>query len=361
MDDFVDTQWMKRALELAALGKGLTSPNPLVGAVLLNKNGELISEGFHHKAGMPHAEAMAFANLKRDPVGGTLYVTLEPCCHYGKTPPCVKKIIDSGIKNVYVSIKDPDHRVSGKGIELLKKAGLNVTLGLCEAEAKEINKAFIFKSLYGKSYGTLKYAISIDGRVGLRNGESKWITNNLSRSQVHKLRASFDAVIIGGNTLRKDNPFLTTRGLKDKEPLRVVITKSLNLPAECNLWNTNEAKTIVIYDQNTADTSLLKRIPSGVEAVKLPSTKPVFISKVLAEKGCNNVLWECGPKLATAAMKEGCIQELITFMAPKILGGEEAMTPFTDFNYTKMSDVLTLRKQAIRFFNDDICIKTAFI
>ena len=165
---------MKRALQLASLGEGLTSPNPLVGALILNYEGELISEGFHHKAGMPHAEAMAFQNLKRDPSGGSLYVNLEPCCHYGKTPPCVEKIIKSGIKKVFVAMMDPDQRVSGKGIKLLKKAGIEVFLGLCEEEAKEINKSFIYRNLNGKSYGTLKWAMSLDGRIGLSNGESKW-------------------------------------------------------------------------------------------------------------------------------------------------------------------------------------------
>ena len=349
--------WMKRAIELASLGKGLTSPNPLVGAVLLDYKGELISEGFHHKAGMPHAEAMAFDNLNRDPRGGTLYVNLEPCCHYGKTPPCVKKIIDAGIKTVYVSIKDPDQRVSGKGIQLLKESGIQVYVGLCEKESTEINKGFIYRNLKGKSYGTLKWAMSIDGRIGLRNGDSKWVSNSFSRSQVHSLRTSFDAIIIGGNTLRKDNPLLTTRGLKEREPLRVVLTNSLNLPEKCNLWETDLAKTMVVYNEFSADENLLYRIPSSVEVKKLPETNPNSLSKLLAEKGCNNVLWECGPNLATAALNEGCIQELITFIAPKILGGLDAMTPFSDFNFTTMNEVFSLKREEIKLFKNDICIK----
>ena len=220
---------MIRAIRLASLGRGHTSPNPLVGAVIIDKKGKLISEGFHQKCGMPHAEAMAFNNLKDDPSGGTLYVNLEPCCHKGKTPPCVDRIISSGIKKVFVSIKDPDLRVSGKGIRLLENAGIEVNLGLCEKEALELNKSFIYKNLNGFSYGVLKWAMSIDGRVGLNNGKSKWITTEKSRSSVHKLRADFDAIIIGGNTMRKDNPFLTTRGLRKSEPLRVVFTRTLYL------------------------------------------------------------------------------------------------------------------------------------
>ena len=166
------TKWMKRAIFLASLGSNTTSPNPRVGAVILDKNGSLISEGFHFKAGMPHAEAMAFNNLKKDAKGGTMYVNLEPCCHHGKTPPCVEKIISSGIKKVFISIKDPDKRVSGKGIKLLKEAGIDVYLGLCKKESLDLNKDFIYRNITSKSYGVLKWAMSIDGRVALKNGKS---------------------------------------------------------------------------------------------------------------------------------------------------------------------------------------------
>ena len=208
-------KWMKRAIFLASLGKNTTSPNPRVGAVIVDKNGNLISEGFHFKAGMPHAEAMAFNNLKRDAKGGTMYVNLEPCCHHGKTPPCVDRIISSGIKKVYISIEDPDKRVSGKGIKLLKEAGIKVYLGLCKKESLDLNKAFIHRNITKKAFGVLKWAMSIDGKIALKNGKSKWITNEESRSLVHSFRAEFDAIIIGGNTLRRDNPLLTTRGLKN--------------------------------------------------------------------------------------------------------------------------------------------------
>ncbi len=264
LDNFIHKKWMIRAIRLASLGRGFTSPNPLVGAVILDKKGKLISEGFHQKSGMPHAEAMAFNNLKDDPSGGTLYVNLEPCCHRGKTPPCVDRIISSGINKVFVSIKDPDLRVAGKGIRLLENAGIEVNLGLCEKESLELNKSFIYRNLNGCSYGVLKWAMSIDGRVGLKNGESKWITTEKSRSLVHKLRADFDAIIIGGNTLRKDNPILTTRGLKKIEPLRVVFTRTLDLPIKAKLWDTELSNTLIVYDSSTANEGYLKRIPNNV-------------------------------------------------------------------------------------------------
>ncbi len=352
-------KWMKRAIYLASLGRNTTSPNPRVGAVILDKSGNLISEGFHFKAGMPHAEAMAFSNLKKEAKGGSMYVNLEPCCHQGKTPPCVDKVISSGIRKVYISIQDPDKRVSGKGIKLLKEAGIEVHLGLCKKESLDLNKAFIHRNNTKRAFGVLKWAMSIDGRIGLKNGKSKWITNEESRSLVHSFRAEFDAIIIGGNTLRKDNPFLTTRGSKKPEPLRVVFTKSLDLPSKSNLWDCNEAKTIVIYDSSTANESFLTRIPKFVEVEKVSSDNPELISKLLAKRGCNKVLWECGPKLATAAIQSNCIQEIITFIAPKILGGENSMNPFGDFEFEEMHEIFNLSDSQVSLIGNDICVKSS--
>ena len=351
-----DLKWMRRAIDLALLGEGTTSPNPLVGAVIVDSKGELIAEGFHLKAGSPHAEAMAFNNLQKDPEGGSLYVNLEPCCHEGKTPPCVKRIIAAGIKRVFVSIKDPDKRVSGKGLDQLKRAGLEVNLGLCKEEAISINKAFIHRNLTGQSYGVLKWAMSIDGRIGLKNGKSQWITNDHSRSFVHSLRAGFDAIIVGGNTLRKDDPLLTSRGKKSPEPLRVVFTRNLNLPKERNLWDCEMAKTLIVYDGSSANEKYLDKLPKSVEILKIPSDNPKLLAKVLADRGMNKILWECGPNLATSAFKNGCIQETITFVAPKILGGESSMTPLADFNFENMNEVKVLKGGKIKHFSGDIFI-----
>ena len=355
----IHTKWMKRAIFLASLGKNSTSPNPRVGAVILDKDGNLISEGFHHKAGMPHAEAMAFNNLKKDPKEGSMYVNLEPCCHHGKTPPCVDKVISSGINKIYISIQDPDKRVSGKGIQLLKAAGIKVHLGLCEKESLELNKPFIHRIITNKSFGVLKWAMSIDGRIALKNGHSKWITNQDSRSLVHSYRSEFDAIIIGGNTLRKDSPLLTTRGFKNPEPLRVVFTKTLDLPSKSCFWDCDTAKTIVVYDASTANEEFLDRIPKCVEVEKLSSDNPDLLSKLLAKRGCNKVLWECGPLLATAAIKSGCIQEIKAFIAPKILGGENSMNPLGDFEFTEMNEIINLSDSQINLIGNDICVKSS--
>ncbi|KGF85329.1 bifunctional diaminohydroxyphosphoribosylaminopyrimidine deaminase/5-amino-6-(5-phosphoribosylamino)uracil reductase RibD [Prochlorococcus marinus] len=353
------TKWMKRAIFLASLGKNTTSPNPSVGAVIIDKNGNLISEGFHYRTGMPHAEAMAFNNLKKDAKGGTMYVNLEPCCHHGKTPPCVSKVISSGIKKIFISIQDPDKRVAGKGIKLLKEAGIQVELGLCKKESLELNKAFIHRNKTEKAFGVLKWAMSIDGRIGLKNGKSKWISNEESRSLVHSFRAEFDAIIIGGNTLRKDNPLLTSRGLKNPEPLRVIFTKSLDLPSRSNLWDCDKAKTIIIYDSSTANEGYLNRIPKCVEVKKISSDNPELISRILAKRGCNKVLWECGPRLATAAIKSNCIQEVIAFIAPKILGGENSMNPLSDLDFSEMKEIIELRNSQFGLIGNDICLKSS--
>ncbi len=353
-------KWMKRAIFLASLGKNTTSPNPGVGAVILDKKGNLISEGFHYRTGMPHAEAMAFNNLKKDAKEGSMYVNLEPCCHHGKTPPCVDKVISSGIKKVFISIEDPDKRVSGKGIKLLREAGIEVHLGLCKKESIDLNKAFIHRNITKKAFGVLKWAMSMDGRIALKNGKSKWITNEKSRSLVHSFRAEFDAIIIGGNTLRRDNPLLTSRGSKNPEPLRVVFTKTLDLPSKSNLWDCDKAKTLVIYDSSTANENHLKRIPKCVEVEKVSSDSPELISKILAKRGCNKVLWECGPRLATAAIQSNCIQEVMTFIAPKILGGENSMNPFGDFEFKEMHEIIKLSDSQFSLIENDICVKSSF-
>jgi diaminohydroxyphosphoribosylaminopyrimidine deaminase/5-amino-6-(5-phosphoribosylamino)uracil reductase len=201
--------------------------------------------------------------------------------------------------------------------------------------------------------------MSIDGRIALKNGKSKWITNKESRSLVHSFRAEFDAIIIGGNTLRKDNPFLTTRGLKNPEPLRVVVTKSLDLPSKSNLWDCSKAKTLVIYDSSTANERYLSRIPKCVEVEKVSTDNPDLISKILAKRGCNKVLWECGPKLATSAIKSNCIQDIITFIAPKILGGENSMNPLGEFDFQEMHEVIKLSDSQFSLIGNDICVRSS--
>jgi len=348
--------WMLRALQLADLAEGCTSPNPLVGAVVLDVNGKLVGEGLHSRAGMPHAEVLALAQAGEKAKEGTLVVTLEPCCHQGLTPPCTEAILKSGISRVVIALQDPDPRVAGGGVCRLRDAGLEVITGLLEEEASYQNRAFIFRVQNGRPWGILKWAMSLDGRVGLPNGESKWISGQKARGWVHRLRSKCDAIIVGSGTLRADDPLLTSRGISNPEPLRVVLTGSLDLPLNAQLWDTTRAKTVIAYGPNALP-ERFKQLPEGLEGIALRSTDPVELLNALAVKKCNRVLWECGPTLATAAIERGCVQELAIVMAPKLLGGDSAMTPLTDLGFASMNQVLLLNNASMQRLGEDWLLK----
>ena len=238
---------MARALALAALADGRTSPNPLVGCVVLDANGELVGEGYHRQAGEPHAEVMALRRAGDRAKGGTLYVTLEPCCHHGRTPPCSEAVIAAGLRRVVIALDDPDPRVAGGGIAQLKAAGIEVISGVRQAEAAQQNRAFLHRLRTGRPWGLLKWAMSLDGRTALSNGASQWISSPPARRWVHQLRAGVDAVIVGGGTVRADNPLLTSRGQRNPEPLRVVLSRTLELPKAAQLWDQTSAATLVAH------------------------------------------------------------------------------------------------------------------
>ncbi len=344
--------WMRRALQLAELADGLTSPNPLVGAVVLDSHAELVGEGFHAKAGEPHAEVGALAQAADRAKGGTIIVTLEPCCHQGRTPPCTEAIIKAGIERVVVALKDPDPRVAGGGIQRLRDAGLEVITGVLKAEAAEQNRAFVYRVQTGRPWGLLKWAMSLDGRTALPNGASQWISAPPARGWVHQLRAGCDAVIVGGGTVRVDNPLLTSRGRRTPEPLRVVISRSLDLPAKAQLWDTSMAATLLAYPPHRSD----RLPPEGPECLQLKDSEPLPLLEALAERGCNQVLWECGPSLAAAALQQGCVQELAVVMAPKLLGGQLARTPLGDLGFSAMDQVIELSSANPMRLGDDLLL-----
>tara|TARA_Y100001968_G_scaffold71339_2_gene62570 strand:- start:3091 stop:4191 length:1101 start_codon:yes stop_codon:yes gene_type:complete len=345
--------WMRKCLQLASLGEGTTSPNPLVGSVVLDANNNLVGEGFHLKAGEPHAEIVALSQAGFKAKGGTLVVTLEPCCHHGRTPPCTEALLKFGIKKVVIGLQDPDSRVAGRGISYLKEAGIQVISNVLENEVAHQNREFLFRIKTGRPWGILKCAMSIDGRVSLKNGESKWISGKASREFVHALRAKCDAVIVGAGTVRRDNPLLTSRGLSVSEPLRVVLTNSLDLPVGSKIFDTSVAETLIAYGPNVSSKSL-EELPKGPQLVQLKSSEPIELLKLLAAKGCNKVLWECGPTLATSALKQNCVQELKIVLAPKILGGIPAMTPLDDLGYISMDEVLSMNNFSFKKLGNDL-------
>ena len=330
----LDRHWMGRALRLAALAEGLTSPNPLVGAVVLDANGLLVGEGFHRRAGGPHAELHALAQAGERARQGCIYVTLEPCCHHGRTPPCTEALLAAGLKRVVVAMADPDPRVAGNGLNTLRQQGLEVCLGVREAEARELNRAFLHRLRWGRPEGWLKWAMSLDGRTALSNGVSQWISAPPARDWVHRLRASCDAVIVGGGTVRADDPLLTSRGRRSPEPLRVVLSRNLELPERAQLWQTAEAATLVAHGPEAAASGRQRLERLGVERLELAACEPQALLEALAQRGCNRVLWECGADLATAALQQGCVQQLAAVIAPKLLGGRPAATPLGELGLT---------------------------
>ena len=353
--------WMRRALQLAALAEGSTSPNPLVGAVVLDSDGRLVGEGFHARAGQPHAEPGALKQAGEAARGGTIVVTLEPCCHQGRTPPCTEAILAAGIQRVVVALTDPDPRVAGGGLQRLRDAGLEVISGILESDAAHQNRAFVHRVRTGRPWGVLKWAMSLDGRTALPNGASQWISGSPARAWVHQLRAQCDAVIVGGGTVRADDPLLTSRGRRSPEPLRVVLSRSLDLPVAAQLWQQDVASTLVAHALSEAVEPQASRLAAlqarGVHLEQLDRCEPQQLMTALARRGCNRVLWECGPSLASAALQQGCVQEIAAVIAPKLLGGELARTPLGDLGFTAMDQVLSLNCEPGLSLGHDLLLK----
>tara|TARA_Y100001968_G_scaffold7768_1_gene6606 strand:- start:3371 stop:4465 length:1095 start_codon:yes stop_codon:yes gene_type:complete len=351
--------WMRRSIQLALLAEGRTSPNPLVGAIVLDATGKLVGEGFHTGAGNAHAEIEALNQAGEKSIDGTIVVTLEPCCHKGLTPPCTEALIKAGLKKVVVGMVDPDPRVSGNGISRLKDAGLEVIEGVLKQECERINREFIFRVRNARPWGILKWAMSLDGRIGLPNGCSKWITNTSAREKVHQIRSKCDAVIVGGGTVRADDPLLTSRGKSNSEPLRVVFSRSLDLPKSAKLWDTKIAKTLIAYGPE-GNEMFFGDLPDSTEKLRLNSNDPSELLTSLASRGCNSVLWECGPLLATSAIEAECVQELVVFVAPKLLGGVSAMSPLSNFGFESISSTYKLQHSFLEQKGHDLCWRLIF-
>lgn len=351
-----DGVMMQRCLELARRAAGKTSPNPLVGSVIV-KDGKIVGEGFHPKVGQPHAEVFALRDAGELAQGATVYVNLEPCNHYGRTPPCSEALIEAKVAKVVTGMVDPDPRVAGGGIKKLRNAGIEVIVGVEEAACRQLNEAFIHRITKKQAFGILKYAMTLDGKIAATTGHSAWVTGKASRHLVHQVRSSCDAVIIGGNTVRKDNPNLTTHGVTEHNPLRVVMSRSLDLPTECNLWNTDIAPT-TIFTENNSNLSLQSEpIALGVNIITVAALTPKVVTEHLYQQGISKILWECGGTLAARAIADGTIQKVMAFIAPKIIGGTSAPSPVGDLGLSKMSDALGLKNIEIKAIDSDILIE----
>ena len=354
-----DEKMMGRCLELAGRASGFTAPNPMVGAVVV-REGKIVGEGFHPGAGQPHAEVFALREAGDLANGATVYVNLEPCNHYGRTPPCSEALIKAGVAKVVVGMVDPDPRVSGGGIDRLRSAEVEVVVGVEDNSCRELNEAFIHRIVYQRPLGILKYAMTLDGKIASTVGHSAWITSKNARRLVHQERGDSDAVIVGGETVRQDNPLLTSHSVHPHNPLRVVMSRTLNLPRDARLWDTQEVRTLVITEvgANPELQNLLQQ--KGVEVEELSPLTPALVMKYLYERGLSRVFWECGGTLAARAIADGAVQKVMAFIAPKIIGGVSAPSPVGDLGLTKMTQALELSRVKWRYIDPDFLIEGYF-
>jgi diaminohydroxyphosphoribosylaminopyrimidine deaminase/5-amino-6-(5-phosphoribosylamino)uracil reductase len=338
-----DQQMMQQCLKLARQALGKTAPNPLVGSVIV-QDGKIIGEGFHPGAGEPHAEVFALRNAGEQAKGATVYVNLEPCNHFGRTPPCTEALIAAKIAKVVVGMVDPNPLVSGTGIQRLKDAGIEVIVGIETADCQQLNEAFTHQILHHQPLGIWKYAMTLDGKIATTTGHSYWVTGTEARQKVHQLRVACDAVIVGGNTVRRDNPLLTTHDAGEPNPLRVVMSRTLDLPKQAHLWDTQEAKTLVITEEGINPDFQHFLQNKGVEVAELSPLTPAQVMTYFYKRQFLSVLWECGGTLATNALKDGSIHKILAFIAPKIIGGSGAPSPVGDLGFTQMTEALLLER-----------------
>ncbi|ALG47940.1 bifunctional diaminohydroxyphosphoribosylaminopyrimidine deaminase/5-amino-6-(5-phosphoribosylamino)uracil reductase RibD [Clostridium perfringens] len=361
MDEF----FMKKALELARKGEGYVNPNPLVGAVIV-KDGEIIGQGYHEFFGGNHAEINAINSSIKSTEGATIYVTLEPCCHYGKTPPCIEAIIKNKFKRVVVGTLDPNPLVSGKSIKILRESGIEVKVGVLEKECIRLNEIFNFYIKENRPFIALKWAMTLDGKIATKEFKSKWITNKKSREFVHSLRNKYSSIMVGINTVLKDNPDLRCRLNKNKElerkHFRIVLDSKLRIPLDSEiLKNQNESKTL-IFTTNKKDkikNEKLKDIGIEVIEVNLDEGK-ININQVLEclkEKNIDSVLIEGGGNLNFTFLENKKVNKIYAFVAPKVFGGKNAITPVEGEGIRNVLDAFEFPEVNLKNFDKDILIE----
>ena len=355
-----DQYYMQLALDLAASAKGKTNPNPLVGAVIV-KDGSIVGTGLHRKAGEPHAEVHAFRMAGEHAQDATLYVTLEPCSHFGKTPPCANLVKESGVKRVVVAMEDPNPSVAGRGISLLREAGIEVEVGLLEAQARRLNERFIHNMVSSRPFVISKFAMTLDGKIATYNGHSKWITGEKARMDVHELRNEVDAILVGVGTVLKDDPALTTR-LQDrpgKNPIRIVLDRQLRTPLDAQILQTEMARTIIVTADGQQDqTEPFKN--AGAEMLYVPLTDGKldlhYMLDALYRLGITDVLVEGGGEVNASFLRQGLIQKFLVYVAPKVLGGRNSITPFTGADIETVDAAMLLDFADIEKIGEDLRI-----
>lgn len=348
-----DERWMKRALELAERGRGFVEPNPLVGAVIV-RDGAVVGEGWHERFGGPHAEINAFAAAGNRAAGGTLFVSLEPCCHHGKTPPCTDAITKAGIRRVVAAMGDPFPDVSGQGFAALQAAGIDMQSGWLAAEAELLNAPYLTLLSRKRPYVHTKWAMSLDGRIATRTGESKWITGRAARQRGHELRGRMDAIIVGAGTVRADNPRLTARPPGPRTPTRIVLSTDGALSNDCQVFSTNGEGPVALAVPEDCSATM----PVGVERIALPALdgRP-SAAALLAELGrrrMTNVLVEGGAETLGSFFSAGLMDEVHVFIAPVVIGGEAARGPVGGAGIDDLMSAYRFDRAGFETIGDDL-------
>ncbi len=360
-----DPALIRETFALAHKGAGHVSPNPMVGAIIV-KNGKVIGKGYHQKFGGPHAEVHAIANATESVEGATVYVNLEPCNYFGKTPPCTELLIKHKVARVVVGMKDPNPKVRGKGIRQLRKAGIEVTACVLEDEAKKLNEVFSKYILTKIPFVTLKVAQTLDGKIADSTGKSQWITGKGARKFVHQLRAEYDAILVGANTIREDNPSLTVREVKGRNPIRVIIDGNFNIPEDSKVVKDRKAHTILYISSTRKQKQLTKKSnleKKNIRIIELPGNKSGHLDihsilKSLGEQNIASVLVEGGAAIFSWLIQEKQADKLLTFIAPKILG--KGLNSFELLRDTTLNNELLLKDITCSTFGKDILIEGYF-
>lgn len=351
--------FMNLAMQLALKAKNMTSPNPLVGAVVV-RSGLVIAEGYHERAGAPHAEVIALYKAADKARGASLYVTLEPCAHFGRTPPCVDRIVKSGIKKVFIGMIDPNPLNNGKGVKLLKQHGIEVEVGFLQEELRKINEVFIKYITQKIPFVTVKIAESLDGKIATKSGDSKWITSDSSRGYAHRLRKNYDAVMVGVNTVLRDNPKLDAWFSK-RQPVKVIIDSRLSTPQEANIFLKGKAIIATLSTrpgQETANRKILDQKAKVLEVKeKAGQINLKDLMKKLASLEITNVLVEGGGTLIGALFDEGLVDKVLFFISPKIIGGKEAISSVMGAGISRIDKAIKLKEVKLKRIGEDFLIE----
>lgn len=360
-----DEKYMRLAMQLAGNAIGRTSPNPLVGAVIVKDN-RVVGCGWHRKAGTPHAEVHALNQAGELAQGADVYVTLEPCAHYGKTPPCAKALVEAKVKNVYGGLLDVNPKVAGKGFKILENAGIHVEYGFLQDELRKQNEVFFKWIEHKKPFVVLKAAMTLDGKIATATGQSKWITNETSRAYGYKLRDIYDGIMVGINTVIEDNPMLTSRVDGGKNPIRIVVDSSLKIDINANVVQDKSAKTIIATTDKANKDKILKLQAQDVDVIVVDKDEndKVDIEKLLDILGQQNIgqqnicsiLVEGGATLSGSFVAKKLVDKVYFFIAPKIIGGKEAKTPVAGTGILNLQEALALKDIQIEKLEEDVLI-----